>query len=457
MSEVEEIINSDRPISEKVDYLTRKTIKVPAWGKLEKQYDKRKHAVKDDPEWYGRNRDGKSKSKQKPSIVTLGWQKLSTKRMAALMFGIEAKRVYNAKDDLQKRAAKAIEKIYDRNRIKAVNLERAQKLYACCEIMTLWFCQEQETMYGEEKSKLKLRCKTFSPMSGDELYPLFDEYDDMVALSVRYTRTENQKSVTYFDTYTANKHICWNVTDQVEVMNEDITIEKIPGVYLNRPEPIWEDETDTVTEAEYTLSRQGNYIRKNSRPKLAAFTDGNVKANKSENPDAASEILRFGKDDRLEYVTWNGSSEATKDYVETLKHEYNSQLQLPDMSMDNMKTTPMSGESRKMLFMDSQMKVTYESGIWEEGLDREFNIIKAYAKIMFPGLADAIDTLTVTYIITPYQINDEKDNVETLATAAGTIASTRTCVERLGWAEDPDEEVRMIEEGAVEDVFSPAE
>lgn len=457
MNEVEEIITSDRPVSEKIGYLTKKTIVVPSWRTLEKQYNKKYHAVRNDSEWYSSRRNGKSKSKQKPSIVTLGWQKLSTKRMAAMMFGIEAKRVYNAKDDKQKRAARAIEKIYDRNRIKAVNLERAQKLYACCEITTLWYAQEAQTMYGEEPSKLKLRCKTFSPMDGDELYPLYDEYDDMVALSVRYTRTENGKSITYFDTYTANKHICWNTTDFEEVLNEDIMIGKIPGVYLNRPEPIWEDESDTVSEAEYTLSRQGNYIRKNSRPKLAAFTDCNAKANKSENPDAASEILRFGQGDRLEYVTWDGSSEATKEYIETLKREYNSQLQLPDLSMDNMKTTPMSGESRKMLFMDSQMKVTYESGAWEEALDREFNVIKEYAKLMFPALAAAIDCLAVTHIITPYQIRDEKDNVETLATAAGTIASTRTCVERLGWAEDPDEEVRMIEEGAQEDVFAPTE
>lgn len=39
-------------------------------------------------------------------------------------------------------------------------------------------------------------------------------------------------------------------------------------------------------------------------------------------------------------------------------------LQLPDMSQESMKQTPMSGEARKMMFLDAQQKVLDESGIW---------------------------------------------------------------------------------------------
>ena len=44
-------------------------------------------------------------------------------------------------------------------------------------------------------------------MSGYGLYPLFDEYDDMIAMSVEYTATKGTgKSISYFETYTADKH-----------------------------------------------------------------------------------------------------------------------------------------------------------------------------------------------------------------------------------------------------------
>ena len=39
--------------------------------------------------------------------------------------------------------------------------------------------------------------------------PLFDEYGDMIAMSVGYQRKKGRKNVKFFDAYTANKHIKW--------------------------------------------------------------------------------------------------------------------------------------------------------------------------------------------------------------------------------------------------------
>jgi len=441
------LLDSTLTIEQKMAALMKKNIKVPEWSKLEKEYDQSKHPVKVDADY--------NKGKEKVSQITLGWQKLAVKRMSALLCGIPVKRVFKTENEQQQRAAKVIEDIYRRNRINSVNLERSKYLYAACENITIWFTQEAPTQYGGENSKLKLRCRNYSPIKGDQLYPLFDEYDDLVALSVKYSRNENGSTISYFDTYTAHRHICWNVTDGQEILNEEIKIEKIPAVYTHRSEPIWEGESENVYEAEWTYSRNGNYIRKNSRPQLVTYTNSDIKRDKApKGENVARDILRMGQGDKVEYVTWTGSTEAIKFHVEELKHNFNSQLQLPDMSMDNMKSSPMSGESRKMLFMDAQMKVTDESGIWLETFDRELNVVRAFAKLMFPSLAGAIDELVVEYIITPYQINDERDMVETLATAAGTIASKLTCIRRLGWAENPEEELKLINDESTEDVFN---
>lgn len=452
---IDEILNDEGlTFEQRLSKLTEKTISVPAWAKLQKEYDPCKHPVMTDHEYVDKVTKGHT---ERMTRIILGWQKLATKRMSALLCGIPVKRLYNPSNDQEKRAAAVIEGIYQRNRIDAVNLERAKMLYAACENITIWFAQESPTNYGGETSALKLRCRNYSPIKGDELYPLFDEYDDLIALSVKYQRTENAKVVSYFDTYTSDRHICWNLNEKSVVTDEEITIGKIPGVYIHRKEPIWEDMSQNVYEAEWTYSRNGNYIRKNSRPTLAVMTNGDVKTGKAPQGDNVSrDVVRLGQNDKLEYVTWEASNEALKFHIEELKHNFNSQLQLPDTSMDNMKSSPMSGESRKMLFMDSQMKVTDESGIWTEYYDREINVIRAFAKVMFPGLASAIDSLVITHMITPYQIRDEKERVETLSVAAGgAIASRLTAIRRLGWADDADEEARLIAEDNNGDIFQP--
>jgi hypothetical protein len=454
----QEIFNAERTPEEVISILKNKTVAVPAWGKLENEYYASKHPVMTDPTYQDRIRKGKT---EHVTRITLGWQKLAAKRMAELMFGTPVKRIYDPKNDAEKQAAQLMEAIYQKNKIDSLNLDRAKKLFAACECVTIWYAQDVPTKYADETSELKLRCRTFSPMEGAKLYPLFDEYDDLIALSVEHRRTDlvDGKSidVTYFDTYTADEHICWKSTTgkPQEEIRESINIGKISGVYIHRPEPVWEDLSGNVYEAEWTYSRNGNYIRKNSRPTFVIYTDNGVKKGLENTDDnAGRSIIRLGQNDKAEYATWQQANESIKFHVQEIKHNFFSQLQLPDMSMDNMKETPMSGESRKMLFIDSQMKVTDEGGIWYDMLYREFNVIREYAKLMFPNYAAAFEALSVKMQIVPFTIHDERERVETLGAAVTTnIASRKTAIARLGWVDDVDAEVQQINDEQTSDLF----
>ena len=125
------------------------------------------------------------------------------------------------------------------------------------------------------------------------------------------------------------------------------------------------------------------------------------------------------------------------------------------MSMDNMKSTPMSGEARKMLFIDAQMKAEDESGPWLEFFDREVNVVKAFAKKMYPSLAGAIESLQVEVLITVYQIRDETERINNLtnATNGKPIASQRTAIQRLGWVDDVDAEIAQLESESTVSLF----
>lgn len=448
---IEEILNSGRSPEEIMGLLKDKAIVVPAWSRLRNEYDPTKHPVMNK----GKYPDivGPDGSLEEVTRITYDLQSLAVKRMTELCFGIPVERIYHPaeNDSKQKEVAEYLEAIFQRNRIDSVNIERGRMLFAGCEVMTLWYAiEDPNKIYGFD-SKLKFRCQTYSPMNGDRLFPLFDETGDLVALSVEYTRKKLNLNVSYFDTYTRDRHIRWSTDNNgwAEDVNEEISIGKIPGVYLYRPTPIWEDTSRIVYEMEWAVSRNGNYLRKNSKPLFAVFSDevisyGNEKDEKQE----SRAILQFPAGSNAGYITWAQAIENLKFHLTELRQTFFTQLQLPDWSYESMKSNPMSGESRKQLFIDAQLKVKDESGRWLEAFDREVNVVKAMLKTALPSSYEAaIDGLQVETVITPFTITDEKDKLEEIMTATGgkAIASQRQGIERLGWSKDVDKTIAEIQ------------
>lgn len=459
---IEEILNStELTAAEKVAALREKKIQVPAWtGRdgLVHQFDPTKHPVMNKQKYPDIvSNDGI----EYVTRVTCDLQRLATKRMTELCCGIPVKRVYRPENDTQKEVAAYIETIFDRNRINSVNVERLNMLFAGCEIMTLWYAVGiKNNLYGFN-SKLKFRCRNFSPMLGDDLYPLFDEYGDMIAMSVGYTRKVGKKNIQYLDAYTADCHVKYSNEngDWEEVENEGITIGKIPTIYIYRPTPIWEGTSNTVYEIEWALSRNGNYLRKNSKPIFVVLADEVIKFGdeKSEDKEFRA-VMQYPKGSTAQYVTWQQAIENLKFYVSELRSLFFTQLQLPDWSYEKMSQQALSGESRKQLFIDAQMKVNDESGRLLEGFDREINVVKAFLKTALPEHYHGdIDALKVETKITPFSITDTKETVDMLMTANGgePIMSQRESIEEFGHSTDVDKTLEEIAQQGVEDAFNP--
>ena len=444
---------------EKVAALREKTIQVPLWSGrygLAQQYDPTKHPVMNKSLYPDITTD---EGIEQVTRITCDLQRLAVKRMTELCCGIPVKRIYNPDNDRQKEVAAYIENILTRNRIDSVNVERLNMLFAGCEVMTLWYATEDKNnIYGFD-SPLKFRCRNFSPMLGDELYPLFDEYGDMVAMSVGYTRKIGKKSVAFFDAYTAEKHIKYSNEggDWAEVENEDITVGKIPCIYIYRPTPIWEDTSKTVYEIEWALSRNGNYLRKNSKPLFIMFADEEVRYNQEGNEKKEfKSVLQYPKGSTANYVTWQQAVENLKFYINELRSQFFTQLQLPDWSYEKMSQQALSGESRKQLFIDAQMKVHDESGRLLEGFDREVNVVKAFLKTALPDSYHAdIDALKVEIKITPFSITDTRETVDMLMLANGgmPIMSQRESIKEFGHSTDVDKTMQEIAQQGVEDAF----
>lgn len=449
MDEITVILDSSRPVTDIISDLKNKSVEVPEWGKLLNDYEPTKHRIVNENE----NRRDKIKSDgqvERASRIHLGLEKLITKRTTEFAFAIPVRRVYHNTDDNVKRQqiAKAIEAIYKYARIDSENIKRGNAYFASCEIFTIWYAVEKpNTLYGFD-SKYKLKCKTYSPMDGVKLYPLFDEMDDMLAMSFEYKKKIKDKEVTLFETYTADKHYTWKQQEGTwkEISKpQNIALLKIPGVYAFRHEPIYHGLSHIREEIEYTLSRNSDVIAYNSAPVLKVTG----KLVGEEDKGESRRLFRLETGGDVSYVSWSQAIEALKYHVETLLKLFFMQGQMPDLSFENMKSLGNIGfDARQMILSDAHLKIGDESGAWIEFFERECSVIKEFLKFMNTDWRDEIDNVEVEHIITPFIQNDEAALINRLQKGNGgkAIFSQLESIRMAGYSNDPKETLRQIQE-----------
>lgn len=451
----------DRNIAKTISLLKEKSVSVPSWDKLRVDYEPTLHTILSDTTTLKDKvrSDGKV---DKSARIIVGLEKLHVKRMAEFTFSIPVKRVYsNLEDnDTRKQISKAIESVYRNARINSENIKRAISLYAACEIFTVWYAvKKKNNLYGFE-SEYKLKCKTFSPVDDVHLYPLLNEMDDMLAMSFEYTKTIKNKQVTFFETYTKDKHYIWNQnlesggwrsvltqpTDDGEIANgEEVVLMKIPGIYGWRPKPVYDGLSPIRLEIEYSLSRNSNVIAYNSAPLLKVI--GGLKG--QEEKGESYRIFRCEQGGDVSYVSWSQSIDALKYHVEKMEKLYWSQAQIPDISFENMKGLGNIGyDARQTLLTDAHLRIGDEVGIWTEFLERECNVIKAFLKVMNKKWESEIDNVVVEHVITPYIQNDEMTEITKRMKANGNkpIESQLESIQKYGESSDAAATLKQIQD-----------
>lgn len=444
--------------------LKQKTVTVPSWSVLRKDYNFKEHAIISDHENL-RDKVRTDGTIEKSTRLAIGLERLLVKRMSEFMFAIPVKREYRNIDNnpIRKRIADAIESVYKYARIDTHNKKRSKKYFGCCEIGTLWYAvKKPNSLYGFN-SEFKLKCKTFCPMDGIELYPLFDEYDDdMIAFSIQYSITKNNKTRTYFETWTDSMHYKWEQSDGWNLVTdpEEIVLLKIPLAYLYREEAIYEEVSECRKEIEYTLSRNCNVIAYNSAPILKVI--GQMLNGEKKGEDYR--LFRMQNGGNVEYVSWQQAIEALKYNVSELKELFWSLSQMPDISFSNMQKLGNIGyDARETLLTDAHLKVGDEEGDFIEFFDRETNIIKAYLEVMNPEFKTEIDNVEVKHTITPFiQKNEDAEiNKRMKANGGKPIESHLESIARYGQSNDPqdtldqirEEEAKVAQQATIPDIF----
>ena len=437
---MQQIDFTDKTPEEIINLLSNKNLGIPPWEKLVNDYDPTKHYINKD--MIGREDKVRSNGKvDKASRIHIGLEKLLTARMTEFMFALPVKRIYHGIEDnpVRQEIAKAMEAIYKYARIDSENKKRAVAYFASCEVFTIWYTVKSlNTKYGF-KSEYKLKCRTFSPMEGVDLYPYFDEYGDMLAMAWKYSVKDGIDDAYYFECFTADFYKKWEQRNGVwnEIQSEEeVLIGKIPGVYIWRQYPIYHGLSHIREEIEYTLSRNSDVIAYNSSPILKVTGRLSGKENKGD----TYRLFRLENGGDVAYVSWSQAIEALKYHVNTLLNLFWSQGQMPDISFENMKSLGNIGyDARQTLLTDAHLKVGDESGAWIEALERENNVIKAFLGQMNTAWQEELENIEVEHIISPFIQNDELNEIKKWTTANGgkPVVSQLESIQNLGISQDP--------------------
>lgn len=452
MKTLDEIFDESNSVDYIISELKSQSKVCPSWSDIEKNFDPDKHPIVSDPTLRPDEKtDETTRKRELPAKLKYPVEKIATRRMTQMAFSIPVKRVYNKTDEENELAFhKAIESVYRSCRIDAVNTKRFYSYFGSCETATIWYAvdtKEPHNLYGFDTTT-KIRCRSFSPMpqkfsriSNANIYPYFDDNDDLIALSLSYV---DSSKVERFDCYTA-ENVYRFVNDGGDWEEEVLPLpsKKIPGIYLQRPLPIFDGLSDNRNDIEFTLSRDSDILRKNASPIIKVTGDliGGPLVG-----DYATRVIRVKDGGDVGVISPPLTTNDAKIHIDMLKQINEEIIQLPDLSMENVKgLNAQSGEARKTLLTDAHLKVGEEAGDISEFLDREFNVIKSLLVVIKPEWKQYEHVTTCEHIITPFIQNDTSTDINNYSKAAGVLLSQRSAIEIAGLVSDADAEMEAIQ------------
>jgi len=453
MKKLSEILDRTRPVGEIISDLEQKSTKPFSWKKFKKDYYAENHRIAGD-EWGKIDHIHEDGTIDFAARLPLPIEQLLINHLNDFMHANPVKREYYGVDgnETRQQIVTAIERIYEGADIDIVNMERGLAYFASGEVLTIWYAVKKENDDYGFHSQYKLKCKVYSPMEDDcELYPLMDENGDLIALSFKYKKRVKDADVYYFECYTADKHYKWHQGDVSQwtddifytdgegntTYGDDIILGKIPGIYAYKKDPsVAYGTSELRNDIEYKTAGEADTVAYNFAPILEV--KGGIKGD--EKKGETRRVMKVSENGGINYVSWNGSTDAVKNHYAITKELIFMINQMPDISFDNMKSLGNIGyDARVMMFTDTILRVKRESKPLLQAYRREGNVIKAFLKLMNVDWASEIDKIWIKHSIDIYIPKDESAEIDKRMKANGgkPIESQLESIQRYGRSKDP--------------------
>lgn len=451
MLTIEEILQLETS-DKKVAALKVRDTKAPDVKNLKKQWNVETHSVMDDalrPNKKIFKEDGTTFDRMEPvNRIPISLQKLIVNRAVSFLFGNPVELIYNNQDANTKTVQESIKKVLSKNKEVSLNKAMGKELLSSTEVAEVWYTVDtkvDQDLYGF-KSPMKLRHKIFSPMNGDNLYPLFDDTGDLIAFSREFIILEQEVEILHFETYTALNTYTFKQKDgkYEDPIIEKNPIGKIPVIYGTQLTSEWNDVQNLIERLEVLASNFADTNDYHGSPTIMIEGDIQGFAKKGEQ----GKILQGSAGTKAYYLSWDRAPEAIKLEKDMLIEMIYTLTQTPNITFDSLKGLgQIATMTLKLLFLDAHLKVEDKKGIVLEYLQRRINIIKAFLGIMNTSWKSTIEAVDITVDVKPYMLEDEKAYLDYIMAANGgsQVISQRTSIEKSGLTQDAEAEYAQIQ------------
>ncbi|MGQ1934943.1 phage portal protein [Ornithobacterium rhinotracheale] len=315
--------------------------------------------------------------------------------------------------------------------------ELNKRLTMCAE---LWYTSPKPNQdYGFD-SNFELKCMVLNP-EDYKLYAQFDEKNDLKSFTIHSIKEETETyqvfTAEYIKTYTLDKLKEWSVDVK------ENAIGKIPIVFYEQPQVEWHDVQNLIEIAERQRTYQSESNKRFGEPILALSGKVQGDAKKSQ----GGRVLELTEGGSAQFIQPPNANQSFENEQRMNRRDIHEFTQTPDLSDEFFegKGNMLSGVGRKMAWLPAHLKVLENNSIYISALKRRISIVSSFLELMNPRFKEAVKTLEITPIVTPYDIENDSEMVETLMTANGNkpLISQKTAMQKYG-VKDTEAELEQI-------------
>ena len=409
--------------------------------------------------------DGDNQAKKIPYIkIPVSFQDHIVRFAASMLFGKSVKYVFQEafKNIVQKVKNKLVvnnkvddpeqlfnDVIYD-NKLEYFDRKQARIAMSECRVVEFWYLR-QPKIAGEN---VTIHVQMWAKSLGSNVYPYYDDFGDMIALSREYTVSVDGKSIDCFDIYTAGKTVKAKNIDNVWTIEDEANpYGKIMGVYTEFSRPVWslvQEACDQYNETVSTFCDSNAYC---AHPIIVS--KGKI-VNPPNKGDAGSMlVLEPEMDDNgkpvwgdVSFLEITNASEAISLELETLKEIIYTKTATVDLAAESLKGAggAPSGYSMELRFLDPKLMALMHEEIFGASLRRRVSIIKTLLSAVHVKHKAAFEEMKIV----PKFQNPLPSDIETwttllsLATGGEKIMSQESAVEQNMLLENTEGEFDRI-------------
>ncbi len=472
-------------VEDRIRELKRRTTPLPDAAALLADCDEQKHDIFDKIKRPDRKVQTKEEVKDTNGIITepARYDTKPVNRIAlpleqdivnihtAFTVGTEPKISMQNNDESSTEVFAILRNILQSCKIKFQNKKAVRAWLAETECAEYWYAVQDESWWRRIMNVLKgrnsampqhkLKCVLWSPLRGDKLYPYFDDYGDLIALSREYkVAKDNTTDFTEkFMTIDKNSVIIYADGKVEKEFRHGFT--KLPVIYMHRSEPLCAKIKPIRERLETLLSNFADCLDYNFAPKLIIAGEVQGLENRTTG-SGGGDIIKMSENASAAYLTWQQSSEMAKLEFENLTERAYSLTNTPRISFENLKGlgNAFSGVAFKFAFMGTHMAVSNHAEVVEDFLQRRINFLLTAIGTLYPKYKSITENMLVDTEIIPYMIDNMAQSIDNAVRAVeGGVASKRTGIILAGLTDKVQEELDEINNAEINskkmDIFSP--